>query len=223
MLKKLTSLWLPLLLIVIYLVAIYFLKDVFPSGEEIYQNFYRFFEKYGYEIVFIGAFLEAALIISFFVPGVSAVLAGAYFASIGVISYPIFLVVAALGFFLGFLLDYLIGYFGFSDILRRFGLSSELNIVHKKVENLGGKSFFIGFIHPDTASFFAIAAGIVRMNIRVFILYSFLAGSLWLVFWTALVFFFGKQFERALDQDWLWLVVLIPLIIWMIRIFRAKD
>ncbi len=64
---------------------VFSLKDVFPSGQEIYENFYNLFAKYGYEIVFIGAFLESALFISLLVPGTSIVLAGAYFSSIGVI------------------------------------------------------------------------------------------------------------------------------------------
>ncbi len=219
----LTSIWLPLTLLGVYLIMAYLLKDALPSSEEILHSFTKLFAKYGYEIIFVGAFLEAALIIDLFVPGTSVVLAGAYFSSIGVMSYPIFLIVAATGFFLGYLLDYLVGYLGFSDILAKFGLASQLNKIHNQVETMGGKAFFIGYFHPDAATLFAVAAGIVKMPLKEFALYNLLAGSLWLIFWTGLVYFFGSQFQQLFDNDLVWLLLLIPIIFIIISLVRKQK
>lgn len=184
------------------------------------EDFTRIFAKFGYQIIFIGAFLEAALLIDFLVPGGSVVLAGAYFASQGVLSYPVFLLVSAAGFILGFLLDYLIGFYGWSDILRRFGLGEQLDKIEEKIHRLGGKAFFVGYIHPDLASLFAVAAGIIKMPIRYFILYNFLAGFLWLLIWTGAVYIFGTQFSELFEDHRFLGVLLIPLIVVVFTILK---
>jgi len=218
--ERLADSWLPLALVVVYLLSIFLLKDIFPASGEIISGFSRLFDKYGYELIFFGAFLEAALIIDLFVPGVSVIILGAYFASIGVISYPIFLVISIAGFTLGYFLDYLIGFYGWSDILRRFGFSKELDMAKSRVQQLGGKSFFLGYIHPDTASVFALAAGTVRMPIKYFLFYNFLAGSLWLIFWTGLVFVIGQRVEDILNNHFLHVVLAIVLVGLLYRIFK---
>lgn len=216
----LSSFWLPLLLIGVYLGVTLLLKDTLPSTDVILQHFEVLFGRYGYEIIFFGAFLEAALIIDLFVPGSSVVLAGAYFASRGVISYPIFLIVSAVGFFLGFLLDYLIGYYGWSDVLRKIGLGKQLQIAEKKVERMQGRAFFIGYFHPDSASLFAVAAGIIKMKFETFALYSWIAGSLWLIFWTGLVFVLGSQMEKVFDNQLLIIGFLLTVMVGMFALMK---
>lgn len=210
------SRWGPLLLptaiIIIYLVAIFFLRDLLPSSHEIMTGFERLFAKYGYELVFIGAFLEAALLINFLVPGASVVLVGAYFASQGVISYPVFLLVAIAGFFCGFLVDYLIGYYGWADILGKMGMGKYVEMAKKKLLSAGGKSFFLGYFHPDVATIFAIAAGITKMDLREFIFYSFAAGTVWLLFWTGLVYIFGDQI-RSIFENRIWMLLILVLFV----------
>lgn len=218
--SALSSIWLPALLVAVYLVFTLLLKDILPGPDEILQRFETLFGRYGYEIIFFGAFLEAALIIDLFVPGSSVVLAGAYFASRGIISYPIFLAVSAAGFFLGFLLDYLIGYYGWSDILRKLGLGRQLQAAERKVERHQGRALFIGYFHPDSASLFAVAAGIIKMKFKTFVLYSWLAGSLWLIFWTGLVFILGSQLERIFDNQLLIIGFILTLMLVMFAIFR---
>ncbi len=212
--------WLPVVLVIAYIIIAFFLKDLLPSGEEILTNFSRLFAKYGYELVFIGALLEAALLVNFLVPGASVVLVGAFFASQGVMSYPIFLAVAITGFLAGFLIDYWIGFYGWSDILVRMGMGRYVEMAKRKLLSAGGKSFFFGYVHPDIATIFAIAAGITKMDIREFILYSFLAGSMWLIFWTGLVYIFGDQIRFFFEQK-LWLlvgiIIFLPALIGMFR------
>ncbi|MBI3485515.1 DedA family protein [Candidatus Daviesbacteria bacterium] len=221
--SKKPSLILSLMLIVAYILMVFLLKDILPSSEEILNSFSKVFTRFGYEIVFFGAFLEAALIIDLLAPGTSVVLAGAFFAGQGLLSYPIFLAVAAAGFFLGYLLDYLVGFYGLSDILVKFGFGNQLQKVHNQVEKWGGKAFFIGYFHPDTATIFAVAAGIVKMDIKEFIVFNFLAGFLWLSFWTGLVYLFGSYFKQFFDNDLLWIVFLLPLVLLSLNIIKDRK
>ncbi len=204
----LVSTWLPSTLLLVYVAFTLFLRDVLPSTDEIVHGFTHLFSKFGYEIIFVGAFLEAALIIDFFVPGSSIVLVGAYFASTGLLSYPIFFVVSLAGFTLGYSMDYLLGYYGWSDILTKFGMKGQLDKARARLKRMGGKSFFIGYFHPDLASFFAMAAGVVKMDIKEFLVYNFLAGSVWLLFWTGLVYLFGESIGEAISQN-SWIVLLL--------------
>lgn len=212
-LEQAASLWLPILLVVVYLVASFLLKDILPSTSEIVSGLGRYFAKYGYQIVFVGAFLEGALLIDFLVPGASVVLAGAYFSSLGVLSYPVFLMVSFIGFSSGFFLDYLVGFYGWSDILTKLGLGSQVRKAQEKIKKIGGKAFFLGYIHPDLATIFAVAAGIAKLDIKQFLVYNFLAGAFWLIFWTGLVYIFGPEVQKIFEDHTLLVILFVPVLL----------
>lgn len=225
-LDQLPSLWLPLALIIVYILVSLLIRNVLPSLEEILDGFTNLFAKYGYEIVFIGAFLEAALLVDLFIPGGSIVLVGAYFSSTGLLSYPLFLAVTTLGFFLGFTLDFLLGYFGWSDILEKFGLGKQLEQARVRIKKWEGKAFLLGYIHPDSASLIAAAAGTIRMDIRRFTIYNLFASLVWLLIWTGLVYLFGQTIVRLFEGQIAYLgiiIVLVFLVLSWIGMGKVKE
>ncbi len=222
-LDRLPSLWLPITLIVVYILVAYLTRDILPSSEEIATNFARLFARYGYEIVLVGAFLEGALIIDMFVPGGSIVLVGAYFSSIGVISYPIFLLSSVTGFAAGFFLDFLVGYYGWSDVLDRVGLGKQLSLAREKVKKHEGKAFILGYIHPDSSTIVAAAAGAIKMDIGRFALYNVLATFIWVSVWTGLVYLFGPVIQKAFEGKIAYIAVILLVIAAILGWFGLKK
>lgn len=199
-LSTIRSLYLPLSIIIGYLIIGFFLRGLLPPVENIYLEFERLFREYGYYIIFIGALLEAALLINFLVPGGSIILAGAYFSSQGLIPYPYFFLTVIIGTLIGFSLDYLVGFFGWSHLLTRFGLHSQLSKAEHKINSYGFRAYFLGYIHPDLGSFYAIASGTLQIKWRKFIIYSIPNLSFWILFWTLPIYFFGELFKRYMGQ-----------------------
>lgn len=210
--RRLANFWLPITLVIVYTLTVFLLRDVLPSADDITSNFTQFFAKYGYEIVFVGAFLEGALIIDLLIPGGSVVLAGAYFSSIGLLSYPVFLLVSVAGFSLGFFLDYLVGYYGWSDVLKRIGLGRQLDKAKEKVKRWEGRSFLLGYIHPDSATLVAVSAGMIKMDIKRFTVYNILATFIWVSVWTGLVYLFGPVIASFFEGSFAYIIVIMLII-----------
>jgi membrane-associated protein len=210
-----SSLLAPIILLIIYIAILTIVKGSLPPADQIIANLESLYSKYGYEIIFIGAFLEGALIIDLFVPGSSIVLFGAVFASTGAIQFPLYLLSAFCGFTLGFFVDYLLGYYGWSGVLVSLGLGKELEKAKTKMRQMGGRAFFLGYFHPDVASLFATAAGIIKLDLKEFFLYNFLAGSVWLLLWSSLAYFVGEAFIETLRKSFLVSVVVVVLV-WLI-------
>ena len=187
-----TSLLPPLIFLGLYIVILVFLYGALPSPDEIVDHLQNLYGRFGYEIIFLGALLEGALLIDLFVPGASIVIFGAVFARTGVIEFPLYLLSAFLGFTTGFFIDYLLGYFGFSNLFKKLGMGQELERAKEKLKKMGGKAFLLGYFHPDVATLFVTAAGIIRLPLREFFIYNFLAGSFWLIFWSTIAYFFGE-------------------------------
>ena len=86
-----TSLLPPLIFLGLYIVILVFLYGALPSPDEIVDHLQNLYGRFGYEIIFLGALLEGALLIDLFVPGASIVIFGAVFARTGVIEFPLYL------------------------------------------------------------------------------------------------------------------------------------
>lgn len=194
------SLWLPFSVIVGYIIFGLFLKWLFPSVDDVFAHFQELFRDYGYMIILIGSILEAALIINFFVPGGSIILAGAFFASQGAITYPLFILVVLAGTLIGFSIDYIVGYYGWSDILNKVGMGSQLKKAEQHLNKFGTKAYFYGYIHPDLGSIYAVASGTLRVHPSKFLLNSMPSLIFWILFWTLPIYFFGSFIRQYLDQ-----------------------
>lgn len=210
-----TSLIAPLILLAVYVTILTILKGAIPPADEIISHLEGLYSRFGYEIIFIGAFLEGALLIDLFIPGTSIVLFGAILTRTGVIEFPLYLLSAFCGFTLGFLLDYLLGYLGFSNIFKKLGLGVELEKAKDKLRKIGGRAFLLGYFHPDVATIFVTAAGIIRLPMKEFLIYNAIAGLFWLTFWSSIAYLAGEGLIALLRQFFL-AVVITGVLIWLI-------
>lgn len=189
-----TSLILPVLLIATYVVFLILLKGTFPSGDEIISHFASIYERFGYEIIFISAFLEALVVVNFFVPGLITMAMGAVFARTGVTELQLVIFFASLGLILGYIIDFLLGCLGFAGFLKKVGYGQILTKAKKQFDRFGAHGLVLGFIYPNVASFLSFAAGSAGMNFKLFFSLAVLSSALWMPAWGLLIYAMGDIF-----------------------------
>ncbi|MDO8619628.1 MAG: DedA family protein [Candidatus Daviesbacteria bacterium] len=214
----------PLILIAVYIGILFLIKGTALTPAQIISHFDSLYARYGYELIFLGAFLESLAVINFFVPGATIVVLGAVFARTGSVELTYAILVASLGSMVGFSIDYLLGTFGISEIINKLGYGSALNKAKNQINRSQVRTFALGFIHPDLGSFVSVAAGVLKISYKNFVVLAGLSTLTWTSLWGLLIFAFGKVFLVILTKYTSVLVILV-LSIWLILTWyeRRKD
>ncbi|EKD90822.1 MAG: hypothetical protein ACD_30C00087G0011 [uncultured bacterium] len=189
-----SDLFFPLVLVIAYIGFLFIVRGIIPSGAEIINSFASLYHKYGYEIIFVAAFLESLVLVNLFVPGQVAMALGAVFARTGQTELPLVILVAGLGAFSGYCLDYILGYFGFSDVIKKMGYSDFLTLAKSNLRKFGKRGLILGFIHSNLGSFLSLTAGTINFNWKIFLTIAILATFVWTSFWGILVYSLGEVF-----------------------------
>lgn len=149
----------------------------------------RFVEQYGYGIMLVLMILEGPIV----------TILGAFLSSIGVFHVGVVFILSVTGDMVGDVILYYAGRFWGMRFVRGFG--KYIGITETFVEKVrayflrhGGKTVFA--VKSTTglcwATFFT--AGMIRMQIQTFLLYSFLGGIVWSALLVSTGFFFGKAY-----------------------------
>ncbi len=99
-------------------------------------------------------------------------------------SYWVVVIVATLGNTTGSLIAYAIGAYGGRPFLQRYGRyllirPHEIELAERFFERWGSATVFIGRLLPIVRTFISFPAGVVRMPLRRFVLYSTLGALPW--------------------------------------------
>lgn len=135
----------------------------------------------GYGGVFIMTFLEGTF---FPIPSEITLVPAGYLVSQGVFRFEVVLLCSILGTVGGALFSYLIAYRYGRRIILKYGkyfFLNERKLLHIEqfFKEHGEFSTFMGRIAPGIKHFISFPAGLAKMDIRKFSLYSTLGGTLW--------------------------------------------
>jgi membrane protein DedA with SNARE-associated domain len=184
---------LPIIVGVIYFCLVYFIRYLgFPSPEEIIAFTERYYETYGYWVVLVGALVEGALLINWYLPGSIVVALGVIFAKASGLSVLLMLSLIIFGFFSTALINYFFGRYGWYHVFLKLGLKAPLEKVQSQVRDKGLKILFTTYVHPNFGALAATASGILKLPFLKFALYSFISITLWNSLWTILFYYFGS-------------------------------
>lgn len=173
----------------------------------------------GYFGIFIMMFLES----SFFpFPSEVVMIPAGYLASKGEMNIYLVLLFGILGSLAGALFNY---YFAIKlgrAFLLRYGkyiLISEETILKMEefFKNHGHISTFSGRLIPGVRQYISLPAGLARMNIFVFSLYTSLGAGIWVLILTILGYFLGNN--QALVKEYLHIIVIVILILLAIFVY----
>lgn len=209
-------------MLIAYGLFLYFISGVMPTSDRLVAHLSSLYERYGYEILFFGALLEAWVVVNVFAPGMVALAFGGVFARTGHISLPYAIAVAASGAIIGYMIDYLLGYFGFSKLIERLAGIDAFNKFKRRISGMDIKLFGMGFFHPNVGSVIALAAGTVKMHALGFLLVSSISTLFWFSLWGILVYELGDIVLFVLNRYLSWIGVTFTTI-WVLSMVYTRH
>lgn len=218
-----SDLLLPIFLILTYIIFVFLIRGVVPTGAELIKSFEGIYAKYGYEIILVAAFLECLILINFFVPGVVAMALGAIFASTGKIELSLVILTASIGGIAGYIIDYILGSLGLSDIFKKFGLEKIIESAKYHINSLGIKGLFIGFSYPATGAIVATASGTVKYPFVKYLFVCAMSVFFWMSFWGLLFFFLGSLILPLITKYSYIILGLIILSFYLVKLINKKS
>lgn len=214
---------LPLILIIVYVVFLVIARGVIPTSEELINTFSSLYAKYGYEIIFFAAFFETLVLVNLFVPGQLAMALGVIFARSGQTDLLLVILTAIAGSLLGYLIDFVLGSFGFSSVIKKAGYGDLLIHAKKQLKKFGSRGLVLGFVHSNIGSFLSLVAGAVDMPWMQFIPIAVIATSFWLTLWGILIYIFGDVILVILTKYAFLIVLLVISGLLLNFIWKAKK
>ena len=213
----------PFLFLVIYIGFIIFFKSKFPDSQSFIDIVKNLYSTHGYVLIFFGALFEGLFFIGFYVPGSAILILGAAFSRMGIVSYPLVLLIGTLGLVLGYVANYLLGRYGWYKVLSGVGFKKGIESAKHKLVQHQAKTIFLGYFFPNSASFLSLAAGVLHVPFRRFLLLSILAQSIWSFIWGTIAYWFGIPFVEFAFK-YFFIILLFILGIWIAkRLIKRKN
>lgn len=187
-----SDLALPILLLITYIIFLIIVRGVVPSGDELVLTFASLYQRYGYEIIFFSALLESLVVVNFFVPGQIGMALGIIFSRTGQTQLPLVVLFVTLGSFLGYMTDFILGYFGFADIFDRLGWGHLIKKGKKQLVKFGKRGLILSFIHITIGAFSSLSAGAIKMNWLTFSTIALFSTLFWVSIWSIIIYNLGE-------------------------------
>ena len=159
----------------------------------------------GYPIVFGITVFENLFVIGGVTPGETIVVAAAFLSTpkYGSLQWPLVWLASVLGTVVGSNISYVLGRKGGRDALIRYG--SRFHISEKRIADAeeyflvhGSKTVLVGRFTAGFKNFTPMIAGVSRMKVAWFELYTVLGAMLYSAAMVLIGYFLGENFERAL-------------------------
>lgn len=188
----------------------------------------RYFNEYGYIIIFLALLLENFFITGLVIPGETVLLLGAAFAGQGTFNIFYVIVVAFIAALFGNVIGYYIGIRGGRPFIERFGgrfISPErIESAEKYFDSHGPKTVFIGRFAAGVRVFVPLLAGAAKMNFVKFIGYTITAIAIWTVGLGVVGYYFGQNWEliKKIFGNFTLLVLLVVVVFIVFYIIRRK-
>lgn len=189
--------------------------------EQTGQYIFEFLKMYGYWGMLPLMIIEGPVV----------TIIAAMLASLGAFSWPIVLIFSIVGDIVGDVLLYGAGYKWGMGFVRGFGkymgITESLVLkMEKYFQKHGGKTIFA--VKSTTGLCWAtfVAAGIVKMDFKKFIKYSFLGGIVWSGFLVAMGYFYGYLWREIKQYiSWVgWAIAAVAIISFIfITLYKKKQ
>ena len=135
---------------------------------------------------------------------------------------------STLGSIIGSLISYYVGAFGGRPLVKKFGKYLLLNEHHldqtqRFFAKYGDKTIFISRFIPVIRHLISLPAGVGRMNLAKFSLYTVIGAGIWNSFLAYLGYYLGSRWEEIRKYSEILDIVIIVLIVGTIVVFFFKK
>lgn len=215
----------PFILLAIYLLiaSVWRLANL-PSDSELQTIIKDYFNHYGLWVVFVGALIEGFLLLGQYFPGGFIIFLSVISAGRDIPRVIEIILLVSLAFFISYTLNYWVGKYGWHRVLIKFGLKKSLEDAEKKLARHGLNAIIFSYWEPNLASITATAAGVLKISLRQFSLFSAFGIVIWNIFWGTLVFSLGKTALQMIGLKYILIIFLVWVSVILIKhyIFDKK-
>lgn len=191
-----------------------------PPEERLIEIARFYFDKYGLAILVVSALVEGTVLIGWYYPGSLVIFLGVILAGKDIKGVISAVTAITIGLFFAYIINFLLGKYGWYRLLLKFGLKDALDDAKARVARHGLWAIFLSYWQPNLAALVATSAGILDFSFKQFIFCSLLATVIWNTFWGVLVYFVG---DRVLDLVGIRFILLI-IFLWIVyRIWNKSG
>lgn len=175
----------------------------------------------GYFGVFVLMALESANIP---IPSEVIMPFAGYLAYLGKFSLIGITIAGALGNLFGSIISYYIGFYGGRKFVKKYGKyflmdKRHIDIAEKWFKKYGDPVIFFSRLLPIIRTFISFPAGLGKMDIKKFIIYTFIGALIWCSIIGYAGFFLGPQWETLLEIARTFEILIIAIIILILIYF----
>jgi membrane-associated protein len=190
----------------------------------------EFVNAYGgwvYALLFLIIFVETGLVVMPFLPGDSLLFVVGTLAGVGLLNYPLVMVLLVVAAVVGDQVNYSIGrYFGpkvFSWEQSRWFNRRAFDQAHGFYEKYGGITLVLARFMPFVRTFVPFVAGVAEMSRPKFSFYNVAGALLWVVGLVSAGYFFGNlPWVQSNLSKIIWAMIIIPGLVAMYGAWRAS-
>ncbi len=184
--------------------------------------------KMGYGGIVALMFLES----SFFpFPSEVVIPPAAYLASKGEMNLYLVIICGTIGSLLGAIFNYYIALYLGRPFFLKYGryffiTEKSINSAERFFEKHGHISTFVGRLLPGIRQYISLPAGIAKMNIFLFCLFTLIGAGIWVIVLALLGYFFGMHediLKQKLHSVTILMILFVALIIFLYVFFRRKN
>ena len=185
------------------------------------QDVVMHYGEWTYGLIFLIIFLETGLVITPFLPGDSLLFMVGTLCGLGLLSWPLAMLLCVLAAIAGDQLNFYTGrhlsQYLMTGPLQRLINPQTLIKTHQFFDSYGPATLVLARFMPLIRTFAPFVAGLGEMNARTFTLYNATGGLLWVISVLALGLWFGQlTWVHEHLQIIIWALILVPsvLAIW---------
>jgi membrane-associated protein len=209
------------------------------SKMDIVKNFLSIFDiesliRYGgLLLVFLAVYGQTGLFFCFFLPSGALMFTAGVFVATGDLHQDIFsvccllILASVLGNMTGYWFGWKTGPLLYRRKESRFFRQEHLKTAESFYKKYGGLAVTAGFFFPIIRTFAPIVAGMIRMNFRRFLLFSFAGSVLWILSFVLAGYLIGSMpfLKPYLKYIIIGIIVLvtIPILIRVVREFKKRE
>jgi membrane-associated protein len=166
-------------------------------------------------------FLEVGIVVGFFIPGEVATILGGVIASQHHANLPTMIVVVAVCASLGNLSGYGVGVLIGPWLLERRPLKGNAGLIRARelIASRGGPAVFLGRWVVFVRAVLPGVAGVSRMRLGKFIVFSVLGGIVWGTTWVLIGYAAGNSYAKVEKAAGSWSLVLLGVIVVALAVF----
>ena len=184
---------------------------------------------WGYFGLFVLMILESMI---FPIPSEAVMPFAGFLVADGKFNFILVAIVSALASLVGSLISYYLGLYGGRRFLYKFGKyflieESHIEWTEKWFREKGEKTIFIGRLIPVVRHIISIFAGVGRMSLKHFLIYTFVGALLWNTFLLWIGYLLREKWDTLLkystEVDIITVIFIVGFIIWFVWKHRKSQ